>query len=56
MGFKWQGGVTIDGSESYNDLEITMDTMSLDLSKEQGNTHLMDNHAFIGICLLHQQL
>ena len=35
MGFKWQDDITIDEHESYNDVKITMDTLNLDITKEQ---------------------
>ena len=34
--FKWHG-ITIDERESYNDIKITMDTLILDIIKEQDN-------------------
>ena len=35
MSFKSQGYVTIDENERYNDIDITMDTLNLDITKEQ---------------------
>ena len=34
MGFKMHG-ITIDENESYDDIKITMDTLNLDIIKEQ---------------------
>ena len=43
LGFKWQDDITIDEHGRYNDISITLDTLDLDITKEQGNTNTIDN-------------
>ena len=49
VGFKWTDDITLDENESYNDIKITMDTLSSDITKEQENTIQCTINTFIGI-------
>lgn len=35
MGSKWSDDITIDEHESYNDMNIGMDTLNLSITKQQ---------------------